>query len=301
MEAGKSRLDTVRELEDDGISLSRRCELLQVNRSSFYYRPAIQEPPADTEESLAAAQAFLKRKEEVMAIIDEVHTDLPASGARKIAKELQKRGYTEMTRYKTAKLMEEMNVKTCYPHPNLSKPGKGHPKFPYLLKNKKIWIPNQVWAIDVTYVACGRSHMYLTAIIDWYSRMVVGWMLADTLELEPVIECVRQAITQYGVPCCINSDQGVHFTSNAYVELLKFHGIRQSMDGKGRWIDNRIIERWFRSLKSEHLRIIEYSTPRELRYEVDEFVVKYNERRLHESLDYITPKECYEAAFKAAA
>lgn len=300
MEAGRSRLDTVRELDDGGLTLSRRCELLQVNRSSVYYERR-EEIPISSEEALDAAREAEERKEKIMAVIDTVHTDLPASGARKIAKELRKRGYKEMTRYKTGKIMDEMNVKTCYPHPNLSKPGKGHAKFPYLLKNKTIWLPNQVWAIDITYVACGHGHMYLTAIIDWYSRMIVGWTLSDTLELAPVLECVERAIERHGTPCYINSDQGVHFTSNAYVELLKSHGIRQSMDGRGRWIDNRIIERWFRTLKSEHLRIVEYSTPRGLRLEIDGFIVKYNERRLHESLDYITPKECYEAAFAAAA
>ena len=129
-----------------------------------------------------------------------------------------------------------------YPKPNLSQPGKGHKKFPYLLRNKPIWLSNQVWAIDITYIPMERGHMYLTAILDWHSRYIVGWALSDTLETAPVIEAVKTAILQYGTPGIINSDQGSQFTSEEYVNLLAENGIRQSMDGKARWVDNVRIE-----------------------------------------------------------
>jgi putative transposase len=278
--------------------MKRRCELLGVNRSSLYCKPKAPAKPGA--EEIRLRQEKQKQVEKIMQIIDEIHTDLPAAGARKIARELSKRGY-KTTRYSAKKLMEKMNIKACYPHPATSKSAKGHPKFPYLLKGKKIWLPNQVWATDITYVRCGKSHMYLTAIIDWYSRMILSWELSDTLDTAPVVKCVETAIGLWGAPAIFNSDQGVHFTSNAYIDLLKSHSIAQSMDGRGRWVDNVIMERWFRTLKTEHLRIIEYDTPRQLRQEISEFVVKYNERRLHQSLNYVTPKECFEAAFRDAA
>jgi len=288
-----SRLDTVRELQGDGIPLSRRCKLLGVNRSSIYY--------ASEKAVLVDEKPVICDEEEArMRIIDEVHTALPASGARKMARECTRQGYPT-TRHQAGRIMEKMNVKALYPKPNTSKPAKQHPRFPYLLANKRIWLPNQVWATDVTYVACGRGHMYLTVVIDWYSRRVVGWALSDTLESAPAVECMRNAFEEHGIPAIINSDQGSTYTSNAYIALLGGLGIRQSMDGKGRWLDNIIVERWFRTLKTEHLRIIEYTTPRQLRNEIGEFIKKYNELRLHKSLDYITPKECYDAAFRVAA
>lgn len=301
MAAGKNLLNTVRSIEEGELSLVRRCELLGVNRSSVYCLPAtgktVDEMTEDEREKTKKAE---EDKEAMMRIIDDLHNELPETGARKMARAIRKQGY-ECTRHQAGKLMVEMNVKPVYPQPNTSKPAKGHPKSPYLLKGKKIWLPNQVWAVDITYIRCGKGHMYLTAIIDWHSRLIVGWKLSDTLEATPVIECVREAVGRYGEPCIINSDQGSTFVASGYIELLASHGIRQSMDGRGRWIDNVRIERWFRTLKSGHLKTIEYSTPRELRHEIDAYIPKYNNVRLHESLDYITPRECYEVAFENAA
>jgi len=288
----------VRETDGQGLSLKRRCELLGVNRTSLYYKAQVL--PKLNAEAIQLRKLKEKREEEMMRIVDELHTDLPASGARKIAKELARQGY-KTTRHAAKKLMEKMNIKACYPHPNTSKSAKHHPKFPYLLKGKKIWLPNQVWAIDITYVRLGAKHMYLTAIIDWYSRRILNWELSDCLDSTPVIKCANTAIERWGTPAIWNSDQGVCFTSSAYIELLSSHGIAQSMDGRGRWSDNVIMERWFRTLKSEHLRTVEYDTPRQLRQEIANFVTKYNERRLHQSLGYMTPKECYDAAFHNAA
>ena len=169
-----------------------------------------------------------------------------------------------------------MGIHTIYPKPKLSQPGKEHKKFPYLLRNKAIKFPNQVWAIDITYIPMKTGHMYLTAIIDWHSRFIVGWSLSDTLDTAPVIEALTRALEQYGIPSIINSDQGSQFTSDAYIGLLKANGIRQSMDGKARWVDNVIIERWFRSLKTECVYINDYASPRELRAGIKAYIRAYN-------------------------
>ncbi|WP_295209865.1 IS3 family transposase [Ruminococcus sp.] len=167
-------------------------------------------------------------------------------------------------------------------------------KFPYLLKNLKIDRPNQVWSIDITYIKMGRSHMYLTAIIDWYSRFIVGYELSDTLDTAPVLAAVTNAMEQYGNPEIINSDQGSQFTSNDYIEFLKAKNIRQSMDEKARWVDNVVIERWFRSLKTELIYINEYSNPRELRQQIGGYIKDYNNERPHQALGYKLPVQVYQ-------
>src|SRR5659263_102672 len=175
--------------------------------------------------------------------------------------------------------MEEMGIYCIYPKPNLSKRNQAHKVFPYLLRNIGITAPNQVWAIDITYIKMGKSHMYLTAIIDWYSRYIVGWELSDTLDTAPVLLAVKSAIATYGKPGIINSDQGCQFTSEDYTTFLKTEKIRQSMDGKARWVDNVIIERWFRSLKCDNIYINEYQTPRALRIGSTQYIAQYNTAR----------------------
>ncbi|MEF9876756.1 MAG: DDE-type integrase/transposase/recombinase [Gordonibacter sp.] len=216
-----------------GITRKRRCELLGVTRTTTYYTAALVRvlSPEDIE-----------GREARMAIIDEMHLKLPASGARKMAKECCRRGY-HTTRHQARRLMAEMNVKPCYPKPNLSKPAQANPKFPYLLRGMRIWLPNQVWATDITYIKMGRHHMYLSAVIDWATRMIVSWELADTMEATHCVTCFEGAVARYGTPSIANSDQGATFTADVFVEMLAAHGIRQSMDGRARWIDNVIIER----------------------------------------------------------
>ena len=269
--------------------MKRQCELLGVARSTFYYKPVKRDEATDGE------------LEEAMADIDRIHTKHPFYGARKTSKELIALGHEKWGRKRTRTLMDKMGIYPVYPKPNTSRPSKQSAKFPYLLKGKRIWLPNQVWATDITYVRLGAAHMYLTAFIDWYSRMIVGWELSDTLEAAPVVECMRKATEEYGIPCYCNSDQGAQFGADDYVSLLSGLGIRQSMDGKGRWVENVIIERWFRSLKSECLYINEYKTPRELRKLITDYVDDYNNERIHETLDYVTPAEVYYSAFKMAA
>ena len=192
-----------------------------------------------------------------------------------------------------------MAIYPIYPGPNLSKRNYKEGILPYLLRGYVAQFPNQVWSIDITYIRMKRRHMYLTAIIDWYSRKIVGWRLSDTLETAPVLKTVREAVERNGVPAIINSDQGSQFTSDDYKSLLKSLHIRQSMDGKSRWADNIMIERWFRSLKTEKIYIEEYATERELRACIDGFIDQYNNVRPHESLDNATPASVYAASFAA--
>ena len=268
-----------------GLSVTRRCQLLGIPRTAAYFKPKEPDPISLEEEGL------IKKR------IDYWHTKMPYLGSRRIKATLRNEDNIQVGRKLVTKYMEEMGIKAIYPKKNLSKPDKGQQKLPYLLKNKNIFLPNQVWAIDITYIPMRRGHMYLTAVIDWYSRFIVGWALSDTLETANVLQTVSDAIKTYGVPAIINSDQGSQFTSAEYRQLLKRHGIRQSMDGKSRWVDNVIIERWFRSLKCEYVYINEYTSPRELRRGIDSYVDEYNNLRPHESLDYMSPAELYGLSF----
>lgn len=278
------------------------CELLNIPRTSIYRKRAVKST---------------EREERIMARIDYHHTEQSYLGVRRLrtklrdddeafAKAATERGedYEPMNagRKLIKRLMEEMGIRATYPKPNLSEPGKQHKKFPYLLRDKSfIRFPNQVWSIDITYVKLSHGHMYLTAIIDWCTRYIVGWTLSDTLEAAPVVEAVKAATEKYGTPAIINSDQGSQFSSTEYIKLLADMNIRQSMDGKGRWADNIIIERWFRSLKTEDIYLNEYSSPRELRAGISEYIGKYNHKRPHESLEYKTPAQMYSLPFVQAA
>lgn len=234
-----------------------------------------------------------------MRRIDYWHTVMPYVGSRKIVVLLQKEGYSVGRKYVRG-CMSEMGIHALYPKPNLSKRNFKESTVPYLLRNFNASFPNQVWSVDITYIPLHRSHMYLTAIIDWCSRKVVGHSLSDTLDTTSVIEAVKAAIKTHGVPAIINSDQGTQFTSKEYKSLLKQCGIRQSMDGKSRWADNVLIERWFRSLKTEKLYISEYHSPRELRKLIQEYIREYNEIRPHESLGNRTPSEAFSDCFLIA-
>lgn len=264
--------------------MRRQCELLGVTRSRVYYEPKEPDP------------AEVERKEEILARIDYWHTMMPALGARRLRRKLKEDGY-EVARKTIRKYMEEMGICAVYPKPNLSKRSFKDGIVPYLLRNYVAQFPNQVWSIDITYIRMHKSHMYLVAIIDWHSRKIVGWKLSDTLSTGPVLEAVREAVEQYGIPGILNSDQGSQFTSEDYRQLLRELHIRQSMDGKGRWADNIMIERWFRSLKTEEIYPKEYHNPRELRKALEEYIRLYNQERPHQSLDYATPDKVFFACF----
>ena len=260
------------------LTVSRQCELLEINRTSVYYTPV--EPNREFEN-------LVKNK------LDYWHTKMPYMGVRKLRDKLQNVDNIPVGRKLIKRFMNEMGIYAMCPKPNLSRRNKLHKIHPYLLRNLCINKANQVWAIDITYIRMGNGHMYLTAIIDWHSRFLVGWELSDTLDTAPVLEAIKKAIQRYGKPEIINSDQGCQFTSDEYTAYLKNGGIRQSMDGKGRWVDNVVIERWFRSLKIEHIYPYEYLTPRELRAGISKYVREYNFERSHQTHGYQTPCQVY--------
>ena len=223
------RLATASELPE-GLTRERACELLGVPRSSSY-RPMPESSGRWPEEDEALARE-----------IDRLHVEWPEYGARKMSRVLTAAGVQNATRRRVARLMRMMGIRPLCPLPSLSGPAVHRPGFPYLLAGKLISFPNQVWSTDITYVQIGGRHMYLTAVIDWYSRYVVAWRLSDTMRACEVVACSRQAYREHGTPSIQNSDQGSVFSSEEYVSLLRAHGIRQSMDGRRRWADNVIVE-----------------------------------------------------------
>jgi putative transposase len=263
------------------LTISRQCRLLGIARSS-YYAP---EPEAQLD--------FTDEEERAMAAIDRIHLEHPCYGARRISRELEREDKMGMGRRKVARLMDVMGIRAIYPRPNTSASQKHHPKFPYLLKGKVIRFPNQVWSTDITYIPIGNRHMYLSIVIDWFSRYIVGWRLHDTLEAIECVKCMEDAFEAYGTPAVTNSDQGSTYSAHEYIALLAGHGVAQSMDGKGRWVDNVLCERTFRSIKQECVYINDYATPNELRRIIGEYIDDYNNKRLHSSLDYETPSEWY--------
>jgi len=279
------------EPENPEIPIVRQAELLGLNRSTYYYVP---------HPRLYYSGEF---RERVMARLDYWSTEEPAWGLKTLVPLLKSEGF-EVSRELVRELRAEMNIETIYPHENTSKADLNARKMPYLLKKLRatnmIWLPNLVWAIDITYIKMERNHMYLTAIIDWHSRYLLGWELSDTLETAPVLSAVTLAIKRFGIPAILNSDQGSQFTSDDYKFLLKSQNILQSMDGKGRWADNVAIERWFRSLKTENIYINDYISPRELRRGVSAYIDRYNNIRPHQSLGYRTPSDVYGDCFKNA-
>ena len=246
--------------------------------SSFYY---------------TATQPDQDRENTIKNRLDYWHTKMPYMGVRKLRKKLQREDGLLVGRKLIKRYMDEMGIYAVYPKPNLSKRNLQHKIYPYLLRNLEINHVNQVWSIDIPYIRMGKGHMYLTAIIDWYSRYIVGWELSDTLDTAPVLMAVKEAIDKYGKPEIINSDQGSQFTSDEYTTYLKNNQIKQSMDGKARWVDNVVIERWFRSLKVERIYPYEYLTPRALRVGIRDYVNEYNTERPHEAHGYHTPAEVY--------
>jgi putative transposase len=257
------------------LSISTVAKLLDVNRTSVYYTPA--DP---SEQELAAKN-----------LIDRLHTDSPSWGSRQLSKQLKKQSLP-IGRLKTRRYMQEMGITAIYPKPNLSKPAAGNKIYPYLLKNAVITRPNQAWSIDITYIKLRHGFVYLTAIIDWYSRCIVGWTLDDTLSTDAALRAVDNAF-QVAKPIILNSDQGSQFTSHDYIDFIQKNRVKVSMDGKSRWADNIMIERWFRTLKYDEVYLKDYTNMKDARQQIGEFIHKYNFEKLHSALDYQTPAENY--------
>jgi putative transposase len=257
------------------LSLKKQAELLSISRSSLYYQ--LLPPPAE--------EIRLKHR------IDELYTDYPFYGSRRIRAVLRREGW-HINRKRVQRCMREMGLVAIYPGPNLSKPAPGHKIYPYLLRNVVAGYPNHIWGTDITYIRLQQGWMYLVAILDWYSRFVVSWALAQTLEMPFVVDAIDRALQQ-AKPEIINSDQGSHFTSPQHVDRFLAVGSRISMDGRGRAIDNIFTERLWRSVKYEEVYLNEYLTPRQARQGLTRYFQLYNYERPHQSLAYLTPAEVY--------
>ena len=238
----------------------------------------------------------------VMRRIDELHLNYPLAGARMLRDFLRAAGI-DIGREKVAAMMRRMGIEAVYRRPNTSKPAQGHKIYPYLLRGMKIERPNQVWAMDITYIPMARGFVYLAAVVDWFSRRVLAWRLSITLEVEFCIEAVEEALVRYGAPEIFNTDQGSQFTSVAFTGLLQANGIAISMDGKAAWRDNVFVERLWRSVKYEEVYLHAYVSVAEARAGLGRYLNFYNGVRPHSSLGARTPDQTYftQAPLLAAA
>jgi putative transposase len=246
-----------------------------VARSTFYYEP---EPES-------------KYNQFLMNRIDEIYTKIPYYGYPRITRELKRRGY-EVNHKRIYRLMILMGIQAVYPKKNLSISNKEHKKYPYLLKGLEIKYPNQVWGTDITYIRMKKGFMYLVAIMDWYSRYVVSWVLSNSLTVEFCLESLDRAF-KVGIPEIHNTDQGSQFTAEDYVQTVEGKHVRVSMDGRGRAFDNIFTERLWRSLKYEEVYLKDYESGLDARKSIDEYFNFYNKERLHSSLGYVPPAEIY--------
>ena len=271
-----TRVNLVRNLSTTKeLPVSTGAKLLGINRTSVYYGGI----PVSEEEL------------ECKAIIDHLHTDNPTWGARQMSAQLKLRGY-HVGRRKAGRCMCEMDISPIYPKMNLSKRMKQAKVCPYLLRNAVMDRPNQAWSIDITYLPMKHGFLYLTTIIDWYSRCIVGWEVDDTLDTTMVINACKKAF-KVAKPLIINSDQGSQFTSDKYIDFIRDNGIRQSMDGKSRWADNIMIERWFRSFNYKEAYLTEYANLKEARKAIGRYIYTYNFERCHQSIGNKRPAEVY--------
>jgi len=257
------------------LTISRQTELLGISRSSYYYIPA-KNP----------------EKERILKRLDEMYTEHPFLGSRRMSIMLRQEGFN-VGHLKVRSLMETLGIRTIYPHKNTTIPNKAHKKYPYLLHNMKITHANQVWSTDITYIRMKRGFIYLIAVIDWHSRKILSWRVSNTMEVSFCTEALREAIENYGTPEYFNTDQGSQFTSNAFTSILESNNIRISMDGRGRYADNIFVERLWRTIKQEEVYLREYNSPIEAIISIRKYMFFYNSKRPHQSLGYRTPHEVY--------
>ncbi len=269
------------------LTVSRQAELLGLSRRSVYYQPV----------DNTDAQALLKRD---MDAIDAIYTDYPFYGSRRMQLELLDRYGIDLGRARIRSVMRLLGLEAMYPKPNTSKPGvgTGHVVYPYLLRGVKARYPNHIWGTDITYIRTAEGYVYLVAFIDWYSRYVVSWQLSDSLENSFVLAALREALCFVAdcglpIPDITNSDQGSHFTSEAYTGLLEQAGVRVSMDGRGRCLDNIFTERLWRSVKYENVFPSSYQNLEAAQAGLEQYFTFYNNKRKHQSLDYRTPAAVY--------
>jgi putative transposase len=269
---------TIKEMidRDHDLPLMRQAQVLSLARSSVYYQPR----PVSAEDL------------GVMRRIDQLHLDFPFAGSRMLRDFLRAEG-VRIGRGRVITLMRRMGIEALYRRPNTSKPAPGHQVFPYLLRKLTIDRPNQVWAMDITYIPMARGFVYLAAVVDWYSRRVLSWRLSITMSVDFCIEAVEEALARHGTPEIFNTDQGSQFTSGDFVGLLVANRIEISMDGKGAWRDNVFVERLWRSVKYEEVYLRAYDSVPEARASLGRYFDFYNGRRPHSSFGGRTPDRVY--------
>lgn len=258
------------------LSLVKQCNLLRINRNSVYYSPK-----GDSEEDL-----------KVMLLLDKQYLLTPFYGYRKITVLLQNKGF-KVNEKRVRKLMKRINWRTIYREPRTTIAIKEHKKYPYLLRDLEITHKNHVWATDITYIPMAKGFMYLCAIIDLHTRYVLNWSVSNTMNAHWCAEVLEETIEKYGVPEIFNTDQGSQYTSEAHTNVLLSNGIKISMDGKGRAIDNIFVERLWRTVKYENVYLQAYSDGTSLRKGLKKYFEFYNQERFHQSLDYATPYGAY--------
>jgi putative transposase len=259
------------------LSITRQCDLLSLSRGHFYYRPV----------------GLTERDLQLMKKLDELFTENPTRGTRRLSQALKKRFGLVAGRDKVRRLLRTMGIAAIYPKKNLSMAHPSHKKYPYLLRGVAITRPNQVWSTDITYVRLAKGFVYLTAIIDWYSRYVLSWKLSTTVDRRFCIEALQEALETYGQPEIFNTDQGCQYTSEAFTGILKAKQIKISMDGKGRALDNVFVERLWRTVKQEEVYLKGYRHVADCREGLRAYFDRYNNLREHQSLDYNYPAEIY--------
>ncbi len=259
------------------LSITKQCTLLGVSRSTAYYQP-LSIPNEDLQ---------------IMRLIDEIHLARPFLGSRRLVDELRERDLW-VNRKRVQRLMRVMDIRAIYPKPRTSRPAVGHKIYPYLLNDVSIERPNQVWAADITYLPMAAGFAYLVAIMDVYSRKILSWRLSNSMDTLFCLDALKEAFELYGSPEVFNSDQGAQFTSTVFTSVLEESGVRISMDGKGCWIDNVFIERFWRSVKYEEVYLHAYADLVEARGGLSSYVEYYNSERRHSSLDRCTPDEVYD-------
>ncbi len=258
------------------LSIQRQCELLGVNRSSYYYQ----------------AKEISSEEFTLLRLLDEQYLKTPFYGSRKMTQYLRSLGYC-INRKRVIRLMNKLGLQTIYPKPKTTVRNPDHQVYPYLLREVEVERANQVWCTDITYLPVGKGHYYLVAIMDWYSRKVLSWKISNTMDVHFCQSALEEALLNYGKPDIFNSDQGSQFTSKIFTECLKAENIRISMDGRGRCHDNIFIERLWRSLKYELIYIEEFKDGKELTRKVKEWFNFYNKERFHQALEYQTPEHIY--------
>ena len=258
------------------LSITKQAKALGISRGSTYYKPR----------PVPCADLALMRR------IDELHLEYPFAGSRMLQGLLLGEGY-KVGRLHVRTLMKRMGIEAIYRRPNTSKPAPGHKVYPYLLRKLPVTHPNQVWATDITYIPMARGFVYLTAVIDWFTRRVLSWRLSITMEAAFCIEAVEEALTRHGKPDIFNTDQGSQFTSIAFTQVLRNAKIAISMDGRGAWRDNVFVERLWRTIKYEEVYLHAYSSVPEARAAIGKYLNFYNTKRPHSSLDGQTPDQVY--------